>query len=91
MLERFLATLDCLDTAFVADDTLDQLPLPSQIGSTRVGGVDLNQPRIRAALAAVLALAPHPAASPSPSWPPRSSSRPGRPTVTTPPARPPTT
>jgi hypothetical protein len=36
------------------------LPLPSQIGSTRVGGVDLNQPRIRAALQAVLALAPAP-------------------------------
>jgi hypothetical protein len=31
--------------------------VPSQIGGTRVGGVDLNRPRIRAALAAVLALA----------------------------------
>jgi hypothetical protein len=60
MLERFVTTLDCIDAAFVADQTLDQLPLPSQIGSTRVGGVDLNQPRIRAALAAVLALAPAP-------------------------------
>ena len=60
MLERFLTTLDCIDAAFVPDQTLDQLPLPSQIGSTRVGGVDLNQPRIRAALQAVLALAPAP-------------------------------
>jgi hypothetical protein len=60
MLERFVTTLDCIDAAFVADQTLDQLPLPSQIGSTRIGGVDLNQPRIRAALAAVLALAPAP-------------------------------
>jgi hypothetical protein len=60
MLERFLTTLDCVDTAFIPDQTLDQLPLPSQIGSTRIGGVDLNQPRIRAALAAVLALAPAP-------------------------------
>jgi hypothetical protein len=60
MLERFLTTLDCVDVAFVADQTLEQLPLPSQIGSTRVGGVDLNKPRIRAALQAVLALAPSP-------------------------------
>jgi hypothetical protein len=60
MLERFLTTLDCLDAAFVADQTLDQLPLPSQVGGTRVGGVDLNKPRIRAALQAVLALAAAP-------------------------------
>jgi hypothetical protein len=60
MLERFLATLDCLDAAFIADQTLEQLPLPSQVGTTRIGGIDLNQPRIRAALAAVLALAPTP-------------------------------
>jgi hypothetical protein len=60
MLERFVTTLDCVDVSFVPDQTLDQLPLPSQIGSTRVGGIDLNQPRIRAALQAVLALAPAP-------------------------------
>jgi hypothetical protein len=60
MLERFLTTLDCVDTAFIADQTLEQLPLPSQVGSTRVGGVDLGKPRIRAALQAVLALAPAP-------------------------------
>jgi len=60
MLERFLTTLDCVDQAFIADQTLDQLPLPSQVGTTRVGGVDLNKPRLRAALSAVLALAPSP-------------------------------
>ena len=60
MLERFLTTLDCVDAAFIADQTLDQLPLPSQVGSTRVGGIDLNKPRLRATLAAVLALAPAP-------------------------------
>jgi hypothetical protein len=37
------------------------LPLPSQVGNTRVGGVDINRSRIRAALAAVLALASSPA------------------------------
>jgi hypothetical protein len=41
--------------------TLDQLPLPARVGATRVGGIDLNKPRARAILAAVLALAPAPA------------------------------
>ena len=36
---------------------LDELPLPSQIGATRTGGIDLNKPRSRAVLAAALALA----------------------------------
>ncbi|MBA3573803.1 MAG: hypothetical protein H0W37_02235 [Pseudonocardiales bacterium] len=56
MVERFCTTLDCVDTTFVGDGLLDQLPAPTQIGATRVGGVDLNKPRIRAALSAALAL-----------------------------------
>jgi hypothetical protein len=72
MTERFCTTLDCLDTCFLPDGTLDTLPLPSRIGRTRVGGIDLNKPWIRAALAAVLApAAAHLAASPSPTWLPR--------------------
>lgn len=38
------------------DGTLDQLPLTSEIGTIRVGGIDLNRPRMRSAMAAVLAL-----------------------------------
>jgi len=60
ILERFLTTLDCVNVAFISDDTLDQLPLPSRVGRIRVGGVDLNNPRMRAALSAVLALGPSP-------------------------------
>jgi hypothetical protein len=61
MAERFCTTpLDCVTTGFLPDGTLDALPLPSRIGRTRVGGIDLNKPRIRAALAAVLALAAAP-------------------------------
>ena len=56
MVERFCTTLDCVDTTFIGDGLLDQLPAPTQIGATRVGGVDLNKPRIRAALSAALAL-----------------------------------
>jgi hypothetical protein len=61
MLERFMTTLDCIDAAFINDETMDQLPLPARLGKTRVGGVDLNNPRMRSALSAVLALAPSPA------------------------------
>jgi hypothetical protein len=57
MIERFLTMLDCVDRAFVSDSTLDQLPLPSRVGKTRVGGVDPNKPRMRAALTAAVALA----------------------------------
>jgi hypothetical protein len=60
MLERFLTVLDCVDITFISDQTLDQLPLPSRVGQTRIGGVDLNQSRVRTALAATLALAPAP-------------------------------
>jgi hypothetical protein len=60
MAERFCTTLDCVDTCFLPDGTLDALPLPSRIGRTRVGGIDLNKPRIRAVLAAVLALSAAP-------------------------------
>jgi hypothetical protein len=60
MAERFCTTLDCVDVSFLPEDTLDQLPLPSRIGATRIGGIDLNKPRIRSTLAVVLALAPAP-------------------------------
>jgi hypothetical protein len=56
MAGRFATTLDCADISFLADGTLDELPLPSRLGATRVGGIDLNKPRIRAALSAALAL-----------------------------------
>ncbi|HYY81311.1 MAG TPA: hypothetical protein VFD04_19340, partial [Actinomycetes bacterium] len=60
MTQRFCTTLDCVTTAYLPDGTLDQLPLPARIGRTRIGGIDLNKPRMRAALAAVLALSAAP-------------------------------
>jgi hypothetical protein len=56
MTERFCTMLDCVDVGFLPDRLLDDLPTPSRIGATRVGGVDLHKPRMRAALSAVLAL-----------------------------------
>jgi hypothetical protein len=57
MVDRFTSMLDCVDVGFLPEGVLDRLPLPSQIGATRVGGIDTNKTRIRGALAAVLALA----------------------------------
>ena len=60
MADRFATTLDCAGVSFLPDGLLDELPVPSQIGAVRTGGIDLNTPRIRAALAAAVALAPAP-------------------------------
>jgi hypothetical protein len=60
VVDRFTTTLDCVDTGFLGDDILDELPTGIRLGVTRVGGVDLNKPRMRDALRAALALAPAP-------------------------------
>ncbi|MGO9083177.1 MAG: hypothetical protein ACLQDY_29820 [Streptosporangiaceae bacterium] len=60
MADRFATALDCAGISFITDGTLDELPLPSWIGATRTGGIDLSKPRIRAALPAALALAAAP-------------------------------
>ena len=60
VVERFATALDCVDTGFLGDGILDELPTGVRLGATRVGGVDLNKPRMRDALRAALALAPAP-------------------------------
>lgn len=60
VLERFLNQLHCLRHAFIADNTLDALGEHGQVGQSRTTGINLNQPRLRAVIAAVLALAPSP-------------------------------
>ena len=49
-----------MDTGLLGDGILDELPTGVRLGATRIGGVDLNKPRIRDALRAALALAPAP-------------------------------
>jgi hypothetical protein len=61
ILERFLNALGCISACFVSDETPEKLPQPVQIGQTRAGGIDLNQPRMRRAAEAVLALSAAPA------------------------------
>lgn len=61
ILERFLNAVGCINACFVSDETLEKLPQAAQIGQTRVGGIDLNKPRIRRVAEAVLALSTSPA------------------------------
>lgn len=60
LLDRFMAVLRSVDGPWIADQTLEQLPAASVVGKTRVGGVNLNQARMRAAMQAVTALAASP-------------------------------
>jgi hypothetical protein len=60
ILERFMNALSCIDQCFIADRMLEQLPAPSQVGKTTVGGIDLNKPRMRWVIEALIALSPSP-------------------------------
>jgi hypothetical protein len=60
ILHRFMETLSCIDQCFIANDLLEQLPAPCQVGKTRVGGIDLNKPRMRWVGEAVIALSASP-------------------------------
>jgi hypothetical protein len=56
ILERFMQALSCIDQCFIPDDTLERLPEPSTVGKAKVGGIDVNKPRMRRVAEAVLAL-----------------------------------
>ena len=60
MLQRFMDALSCIDQCFIADDFLEQLPAPARVGKTQVGGIDLNQPRMRRVAEAVISLSASP-------------------------------
>jgi hypothetical protein len=60
ILLRFVGVLHCVDHVFISDDTLDELHTSSQVGRTRVGGINLNLPRLRAVIEAVISLAAAP-------------------------------
>ena len=59
-LEKFLNSLDKIDSAFISDEEWENLPSPSVVGKARVGGIDVNKPRMRAVLKAVLSLSSSP-------------------------------
>jgi hypothetical protein len=60
ILVRFFDVLDCVNCAFLDDDTFDNLSRPGRLGSKPVAGIDLSKPRLRAVLNAVIALAASP-------------------------------
>jgi hypothetical protein len=60
MLERFMEALSCIDQCFIGDEMLECLPLPSRVGKSMVGGIDLNKPRLRHVAEAVIALSASP-------------------------------
>src|ERR1022692_3878456 len=45
ILERFMNALSCIDPCFIAQETLEQLPAPAQVGKTKVGGIDFDKAR----------------------------------------------
>jgi hypothetical protein len=61
ILERFLNVLYCVDACFIGEDMLEQLPAPSEVGATRVGGVNLEQTRMRTVAQGIVALSTSPA------------------------------
>lgn len=56
MVDRFLEVLRSVDGCWVTDETLDRLPEPSQLGRSRLAGVDLNRARMRAVMLVVVSL-----------------------------------
>jgi hypothetical protein len=56
VLERFTEALSCINPCFIADQTLERLPVPSRVGRVTVGGIDLNKPRMRWVAEAIIAL-----------------------------------
>ena len=60
MLERFMEALSCIDQCFIGDEMLERLPLPSRVGKSMVGGIDLNKPRLRHVAEAIVALSASP-------------------------------
>ena len=60
VLYRFLNQLAGIASAFVHDEQLATLHAPSPLGKASVAGLALHQPRLRAVMHAVVALAPQP-------------------------------
>lgn len=60
ILTRFLDVLRSADVAFLNRKILDELPLPTARGASRLAGVDVNKVRMRKVMAAALGLATQP-------------------------------
>src|SRR4029077_12065505 len=48
--------LSCIDACFIADQTLERLPMASRVCKCVAAGTDINKPRMRAVAEAIIAL-----------------------------------
>jgi len=60
VLKRFLDVVQSVDAPAIDDGTWDALPKPSQVGQSRVTGIQLTDARLSAVMKSVLALATQP-------------------------------
>lgn len=60
ILERFLKVLRAVDVSFIDDGRLKTWPLGSKVGKVRVGGIDVNRPRMQAVMEGVIGLSTNP-------------------------------
>ena len=60
ILQRFLEVLDCVDRSFIGEDGFENLSQPGSVAQKRVAGIDLNKPRMRVVMEAVVALSATP-------------------------------
>src|SRR6201981_489744 len=68
ILQRFMDALSCIDQCFIADSMLEELPAPSSVGKTKVGGIDLNKARMRLVVEALIALGVSPSSRGFTAW-----------------------
>lgn len=60
ILNRFLNVIRCIDVSSLGEAGLDTWSTPSQIGTTRIAGVDIGKPRMQAVMETVIRLASAP-------------------------------
>ncbi len=56
ILERFLSVLHAVDLSFISSGVIEDWPLPSQVGNSRVAGLNVNSQRMKIVMKAVVAL-----------------------------------
>jgi len=60
IVERFMSALNGVDVSFIDAGAVETWHLPSTVGTSRIGGIDINQRRMRAVMEAVIALSINP-------------------------------
>ena len=60
ILNQFMNALYYIDSSFVSSDAIDTLNTPSLLGKTKIGGIDIQKPRMRAVLESVIILSAKP-------------------------------